>query len=562
MTRMPLIVLLSTLWAAGSAVIVPAGAAELPESRLPLALVGPDTVTTADLDAELAATLAAAKGRPELAPLDAASVLKRLIQNRLLEQEGYRIEAGRTPLVQNQVRDLIRLQSVKALMDSVSAPAQGDSGGKSDPLLGMTSSMRRYSHILVKDEAQAHALRDSLARGAAFADLARRHSIDGTAALGGDLGWAPAGAYVDAFEAAGAALSMNQIAGPVQTPFGWHLITLTGARSDTLKSKEMADALLTAREKGRRTAAVEKYVDALKHKYGITVNDSLLSSLDYKSSDPAVQKKLQSSEEVLAALPTGRLTVRGLTRNIRFQYFHGLADRDDAPQIRDRMFAEWVTEALLSHEAHLLGFDRKPGILALGAREERRLVREEVLKDVLTFDFKPKEEEILSYYRAHLKDFTPMPRVKLASVLLSDEGAAQQFKEQVKGGAGFKWLAERTPGVVDSVAPFPADWVEAGTLGFRDAAPEEGTILGPLSLPKGWAVAQVIATEKTAPQPLDECRDRVTRSMRNERTHAVIEEAISRLESATRIRIEDGAEAAVAARIDRARASREEGGKP
>jgi peptidyl-prolyl cis-trans isomerase C len=562
MIRMSLMFVLCALWAAGAALLAPTGAAAVPESRLILAVVGPDTITTADLDAELAATLAAAKGRPEAAPLDAASVLKRLIQNRLLEQEGYRIEADKTPMVQNQVRDLIRVRSVRALMDSVSAPAPGEAVPPADSLVGMTSSMRRYSHILVKDEAEARSLRDSLTRGAAFSDLARRHSIDGTAPLGGDLGWAPVGAYVDAFEAAGAPLSLNQTTGPVQTSFGWHLITLTGARTDTLKSKEMADALLTAREKGRRTAAVESYVDGLKRKYGVTINDSLLSSLDYKSADPAVQKKLQQSEEVLAVLPTGRLMVKGLTRTIRFRYFHGLADRNDAEQIRDRMFGEWVTEALLSHEAHVLGFERKPEIVTAGAAEERRLVREEVLKNILTFDFKPQEEEIRSYYEAHRKDFVPIPRVRLASVLLADEQGAQQFKEQVKAGADLKWLAARTPGVVDSVAPFPTDWVDLGKLGMGDAAAKEGTIFGPLSLPDGWAVVQVTAIENPVAPALDECRDQVTRAMRNERTRAAIEEAIARLESATPIRIQDGAEAVVAARIDRAHTSRVEGAQP
>lgn len=90
------------------------------------------------------------------------------------------------------------------------------------------------SHILVEDEALARSLIEQLDGGAAFADLAREHSTDGSAAEGGSLGWFDASAMVAPFSAAAAALEVGSYTGdPVQTQFGWHVIRLDGRRAST-----------------------------------------------------------------------------------------------------------------------------------------------------------------------------------------------------------------------------------------------------------------------------------------------------------------------------------------
>lgn len=418
---------------------------------------------------------------------------------------------------------------------------------------------RRYSHILVKDETTARALRDSLSHGVPFADLARRHSIDEQAGKGGDLGWAAVGSYVDEFEAAALPLKAGGIGGPVHTKFGWHLITSTGERSDTLKSKEMAQAVADARERQRRMKAVQGYVESLKHKYHVTVNDSLLHALDFGSDDPAVEKALEANESALAVLPTRRLTVRGLARNIRFQYYHGLAGRPDAADIRDRQFDDWLTEMLLSDEEHVLGRDRAPELVRKAKHEERRLVREEVIKDIVNFKFQADSSAIGVYYRTHRKDFSSPPRIKVKSVFIEKEADARQFREELKQGAGLKWLATQHPEIPDD-PPYPTDWMDTDQLDLGGRPPVEGAILGPTPLRGGFAIAEITAVEETATRPLQECRDEVVRALRSERTHQEIEDALSRLQKATKVAVADGARDKVEARLAQLRAAAAEGG--
>jgi len=93
-------------------------------------------------------------------------------------------------------------------------------------------------HILLSpdkdgsDDAQvktkADALLDELRKGADFAKLAQENSSDkGSAQQGGDLGFFPRGKMVPAFEEAAFDLKKpGDLAGPVKTQFGYHIIEL------------------------------------------------------------------------------------------------------------------------------------------------------------------------------------------------------------------------------------------------------------------------------------------------------------------------------------------------
>jgi peptidyl-prolyl cis-trans isomerase SurA len=115
-------------------------------------------------------------------------------------------------------------------------------------------------HILVRvnetvSEADAKTkierLKDRLDSGSTkFEDLAKLNSEDATSAKGGDLGWISPGDVVPAFEEALNKLPLNQVSGPVRTPFGWHLIeVLERRKQDVTVDRARMQAQLAIRQR-------------------------------------------------------------------------------------------------------------------------------------------------------------------------------------------------------------------------------------------------------------------------------------------------------------------------
>jgi len=75
-------------------------------------------------------------------------------------------------------------------------------------------------------------IRERVLKGESFEAVASVTSEDpGSAASGGDLGWAGPGTFVPEFEKQLDALKDNEISQPFRTQFGWHIIQLLGRRT-------------------------------------------------------------------------------------------------------------------------------------------------------------------------------------------------------------------------------------------------------------------------------------------------------------------------------------------
>lgn len=82
-------------------------------------------------------------------------------------------------------------------------------------------------HILVDTEAQCLALKNDIAGGADFADIAKQHSNCPSGAQGGDLGEFGPGMMVPEFDQVVFSAPVNAVQGPVKTQFGFHLLEVT-----------------------------------------------------------------------------------------------------------------------------------------------------------------------------------------------------------------------------------------------------------------------------------------------------------------------------------------------
>lgn len=164
-------------------------------------------ITQAEIDARLAEQAEMVGGEDEFAEL--------------LRTQGITLGLFREVLVPAQLR-------VEALRERLIAQVEG-------------IETRTVRHILLESEAQAQDVIDELAAGGDFASLAEERSADpGSAARGGDLGPAPRDSYVGPFDDAAWAAELGTVVGPIESPFGFHVLEVTA--EDVLAADELDPA--------------------------------------------------------------------------------------------------------------------------------------------------------------------------------------------------------------------------------------------------------------------------------------------------------------------------------
>lgn len=98
-------------------------------------------------------------------------------------------------------------------------------------------------------------LKEVSAKPANFAELAKKYSQDtGSAVQGGDLGYFAKGAMVKPFEDAAFSMKVDEIRGPVESQFGYHIIKLTEIKEAERKASHI---LISFEEKTQSFAEVK-----------------------------------------------------------------------------------------------------------------------------------------------------------------------------------------------------------------------------------------------------------------------------------------------------------------
>lgn len=149
--------------------------------------------------------------------------------------------------------------------------------------------LRRVRHILVNEgnfpdseeedvssevKELAASLYERLKAGEDFAQLAKEYSQDGSATLGGDIGFVGKDSVVQSFGDAAFSAELNVVVPPVESQYGWHILEVTEIQAagnyelDDYLRERIADSLL----KTEKQRLVENLLLGLKEEADIKIN--------------------------------------------------------------------------------------------------------------------------------------------------------------------------------------------------------------------------------------------------------------------------------------------------
>jgi len=221
-------------------------------------------------------------------------MLDTMVVRELIMQQAQKDGIDKSPAVAAKLEDLRKRVIVEAFLKKKVEESANVSDAdlqafyKKNEDKFKTGDQIRASHILVKTEPEAKEIEKQLKGGAKFEDLAKKNSIDGAAAKGGDLGWFGKGSMLPDFEKVAFSLKEGTTSGIVQTKFGYHIIKATGKRpAGTRSFEEVKDQIKAAIAPEKQQETFKKLKEDLKKDAKLSIKEDALKGLKNKGPEEA-----------------------------------------------------------------------------------------------------------------------------------------------------------------------------------------------------------------------------------------------------------------------------------
>jgi peptidyl-prolyl cis-trans isomerase C len=203
---------------------------------------------------------------PVDSPEASQALIDQLILEELLVQEAHQQNLTEDPEIQQQLtmiqRSLLASTVMRRMLNADAPSADAIQKEYETAVAAMRDKEYKASHILVDSEDKAKEIIAELQKGGQFAELAKTHSSDGSAANGGELGWFTPNMMVPPFAQAVTQMEKGKYSEqPVQTPFGWHVILLEDTRDTTPPALEELKPQITQMLQSRK---VNDYLEQLR----------------------------------------------------------------------------------------------------------------------------------------------------------------------------------------------------------------------------------------------------------------------------------------------------------
>lgn len=262
-----------------------------------LAEVNGGTITTGDFSRELKNLPDYLKAMADT-PQGRKEMLDTMVIRELILQQASKDGVDKGPEIEEKMQDLKKRLIVEAfLKKKVEAESQVSDADlkkfyEQNKDKFKSGAQMKASHILVKTEKEAKDILAQIKAGGNFEELAKKSSVDSSAAKGGDLGWFGQGTMVPAFEKAAMGLKEGQVSDVVKSDFGFHIIKMTGKRPAGVRPfEEVKDQIKGAILPSKQQEIFQKIKEDLKKTAKITIKEDVLNTTGNKDEGKPEEKK-------------------------------------------------------------------------------------------------------------------------------------------------------------------------------------------------------------------------------------------------------------------------------
>ena len=325
----------------------------------------------------------------------------------------------------------------------------------------------RARHILLRyqegdtttTEDQVRARIDSIKtlidNGMDFGEAAVKFSEDASSAPdSGDLDWFPWGRMVGEFQDVIWAAEPGDLLGPVETPYGFHLIKVTDKRTfDDRPSYDETKKDLKAQMRNMEGEALSntarEYVENLRNSYDLKYNEDAFKVLLERMKDPTVPQgqelaPLFTAEQkamVAATYRGGEVTLKDMLDKIGKNAHR--VDWNDGQVVYDLVHSI-VEPILLAKVAEKEGYLKQAKEDPRYLEEKRTTIVRRLDREEITDKINPTEDEEKAYYESHLDNFIQPENRTIREIFIKEDSTkAARIHKRAMSGEDFLKLALR-----------------------------------------------------------------------------------------------------------------------
>jgi len=395
----------------------------------------------------------------------------------------------------------------------------------------------RCRQIFSQSRNQIENILERLKNGEDFVALATNESEWGRE-KGGDMGYIRRGMMQSGFETVAFALEPGQYSPIVHTDAGYHIILLDKRKP---LSKDMFQKVRKRVRKKlvkvKRSEQSAAYIETLRRKAAIQVNDNILESIDIESDGC-------DHDSVVARVDQRPITacdfVEELIRQRPRSQMGSESDRSAAAVQRKRdILRNLIDYELVNLEAIRHNYLKDPEFKKEIDEYKNNLLLIWYKQKVVSPQAVPRREDLQAYYEKHKDDFSGNYELRLAEMTFLSLEKAEEVLKELKTGADFDFLASkesqssRRSGdkVWQPLFSFSKE-VQAGIQSL-----EAGQFSQVIPIDRKYKIYKIKDKRGGGPEPFDRVKNWIAQVVAREKFAATMNDTIETLRQKSTIRI-------------------------
>lgn len=242
--------------------------------------------------------------------------------------------------------------------------------------------------------------------------------------------------------------------------------------------------------KDREEELSENFVNALKEKVDIEIDEDLVEELDPLAGAP---------EDGLVVARVGENSITAeeflgeLTKYAKNKSFHAKPGEVITPELRKNVIDNLVRFSLLRQEALRRDYLKEPNFAELVERRKEVLLLDEFKRRVIVPAATPTNEEVFEYYKENPKEFRSIIEVRLSKIELKDKAEAEQVLAELRAGADFRFMLSSVKGrrMQQRITPWTPLFQLPGNIGAQLEDLEAGGISDVLSWGRDYVIVKI-----------------------------------------------------------------------